>query len=319
MDSGTGIKKHFGQFSTATLANAAGTLLAAALLAWNWKAVKSFLAGIGTWLAGVGAWLMGTTEVYRVVMLADFLVLAALLAWAALWWSRGRASSALVAAPVVPTAPRPPADFNPTGVQLAAMGALLQRYDQITTLAQLHEHLNFLVQTLGGKPFLAREMEQLARADVVRIDETGRTDRSYSLTMQGRDWYLDQLEDARKHPEKGTVFEPDKFELTPPRCRALLTLLHRVDSKTTLHELHTWVIGDVAAAVAKPISKGELQRDMDEGERLGLVSIDRFSTLTHYYNLTIPKGRDWVLSKEGELRVEGSKGLIRRDPRAPGR
>ena len=78
-------------------------------------------------------------------------------------------------------------------------------------------------------------------------------------------------------------------------------------------------MGDVATAVVKPISKGELQRDMEEGERLGLVSIDRVGTLMHYYNLTIPAGRDWVIGKEDELRVEGAKGLIRRDPRAPGR
>jgi hypothetical protein len=63
------------------------TVLGGAFLAWwNWAAVKAFLTGVGAWFDGIGAWLMGTTEVYHVVILAEFLVLAAALVWVAVRW-----------------------------------------------------------------------------------------------------------------------------------------------------------------------------------------------------------------------------------------
>jgi hypothetical protein len=75
---------------------------------------------------------------------------------------------------------------------------------------------------------------------------------------------------------------------------------------------------DLAGNLFDPrTSKAQLQHDMDEAERAGIVSIERLGTLTQYFNLTIPAGRDWVLSKETELQAEASKGLIRGDTGSP--
>src|ERR1700722_17881688 len=80
--------------NNALLATIVGGVVVLALGTWRWSDVKALLADVGAWFVHLGAWLIGTTEVYRVVMLADFLVLAAVITWAALWWRRGRASSA---------------------------------------------------------------------------------------------------------------------------------------------------------------------------------------------------------------------------------
>jgi hypothetical protein len=106
-------------------------------------------------------------------------------------------------------------------------------------------------------------------------------------------------------------FEPEKFELTPPRCRALVALLQRVDARTTLHDLYQFVVS-VGLDVDTSTTKGQLQHDMEEAEGLGIVSVDRAGELTAYYNLTIPSGRNWVLSKETELRAKASQGMVRR-------
>jgi DNA-binding PadR family transcriptional regulator len=391
-------------------------------------------------------WLLADSHVMRgaVVLLVVALFIA--IAYILRARNQGRAP-----APAV-EAPRVPPDFNPTGVQLAAMGALLKRYDQATSLAQLHEYLKVLTETAGGKPFLARQMEDLGRANVLRIDETGRTDRNYHLTVQGRDWLLDQIKDAREHPEaepqvasqatppasvqtsaedfmwspiRGCVlaalldrmdkqtdieqlhavllaapdmelpllwrerlardleaaeragivrierpggnqryyyltargrdwlinkvdearailtehnrlsasatpqtapqgaqqtpqatpqvparFAPETFELTPPRCRALLVLRHRVDARTTLHDLHNLVTDD-GTHIDRQTTKAQLQHDMEAAERAGIVSIERVpGGYADYYRLTIPAGRDWVLSKQHELQAEAGKGLI---------
>jgi hypothetical protein len=309
--------------NNALLATIIGGVVLLGLGTWRQSDVKAFLAGAGAWFADLGAWLMGTTEVYRLVTLAEFLVLAAF-AWAALWWHRSRASGA----PVVDRAPRVPADFDPTAVQMTALAVLLRNYDQITTLAQLYESLLVIVKPAGGKPFLAREMEQLARAKVVRIDETGRTDRSYSLTMLGRDWYLDQMNGARGHPENGPQgnpkvepeeparFAPETFALTGPRCRALLALLNRVDSITSLHDLHQIVTERRGEYMDVTTTKAQLQHDMDDAARAGLVWIEQIGTYTQRFQLTIPAGRDWVLGKQAELNREAAKGMTRRDPRS---
>src|SRR5271163_56374 len=262
--------------NNALLAAIIGGMVVLALGTWRWSDVKAFLVGVRNWVAGIGTWLLGTTEVYRLVLLADFLVLATVLAWAGMWWYRGRGAGTPVSV----------AAFNPTGVQLAAMATLLRNYAQTTTLAQLHEELKVLTERSGGKPFLARQMEELGRTDVVRIDETGRTDRSYSLTAEGRDWYLDQIEDAREHPDQGPQadpevepeesarFAPETFTLSGPRCRALLALLNRVDAITNLHDLHQSVTKRSGEYVDESTTKAQLQHDMDDAERAGLVRIE---------------------------------------------
>src|SRR6185437_14885013 len=102
-----------------------------------------------------------------------------------------------------------------------------------------------------------------------------------------------------------------------PRSRALLGLLQRVDARTTLDDLYRFVAPPAAPYIDMDTTKAQLQFDMEEAERLGVVSIDRISPLTHCYSLTVPNGRDWTLRNKAKLQAEAPKGMRRRDPRSP--
>lgn len=179
------------------------------------------LALVAAAVAPVRVWLLGDSHMpwYGVVLLVWLMLIAlAGLARLAVLLYHARVEAGGSAPPNdAPLAV--PEDFNPTGVQLAAMGALWRRYDQVTSLAALNDELKLFTAEAGGKPFLAHLMEGLERANVVRIDETGRTDRNYYLTTLGRDWLLEQHRHAQEHLEGGpqtptaagpeSIFEPD--------------------------------------------------------------------------------------------------------------
>lgn len=148
------------------------------------------------------------------------------------------------------------------------------------------------------------------------------------LAMRNISNHEDRLRDIEDHVTRPSVepqaapqvsasesqkFEPEAFDLTPPRCRALMGLLQRVDAQTTLHDLHQMVV-QVGMMRDTRTTKGQLQHDMEEAEALGIVSIDRVGTLTAYYSLT-SKGRDFVLTVEKELRRIAAAGMQRVDPR----
>jgi hypothetical protein len=111
-------------------------------------------------------------------------------------------------------------------------------------------------------------------------------------------------------------FIPETFELTPARCRALLVLRHRVDARTTLHDLHERVTHD-GTQVDRQTTEAHLQHDMEAAEHAGIVSIERSpGGYGDHYRLTTPDGRDWVLDKQGELQAEAGKGMTAK-PRGP--
>jgi DNA-binding PadR family transcriptional regulator len=278
------------------------------------------LLALSTLVTPVRDWLLADSHLMRgaVALLVVAFLIALVYILRVRYQARRRPPLAAV------EAPRVPPDFNPTGVQLVALGALLKRYDQTTSLAELHEQLRVLTETAGGKPFLARQMEDLGRANVVRIDETGRTDRSYSLTTQGRDWYLDQIKDAREHPEGGPqedpeVFDPE-FELTPLRAREVLALLARVETRTTIHDLHEAVqVHEYEGRhyIDTSQSRGRVQQDMDDAERAGIVSVERVPGGTaHYYSLT-KQGRGWILLNESLLKGMAAIDMTQTRPRPP--
>jgi hypothetical protein len=180
------------------------TVLGGVVLALNWTAVKAFFGDVGTWL-------MGTTEVYRVVMIADFLVLtAAVFSWAALWRHRSRASSAPVVAPVakpVVTPPRLPADFDPTHLQIAIILVLMQQWQQQTSLQNVVDMVEGvkpdLLPQLGDKAHVARELEILEAANVVSVDRLPANYGYYHLTPLGRDWAIKRMETAKANMAAG--------------------------------------------------------------------------------------------------------------------
>jgi hypothetical protein len=100
-------------------------------------------------------------------------------------------------------------------------------------------------------------------------------------------------------------FEPEAFQMTPLRSRALLALLGRVGAHTTLYDLHEATSEydyEGHHYVDTSQSTGRIQHDMDDAERLGIVSIERLPNGTsHYYALTA-QGRDWVLVNEALLK-----------------
>lgn len=228
--------------------------------------------------------------------------------------------------------PAVPAVFNPTGVQLAAMALLLKRYNETTSLAQLHDHLKPLTEKAGGMPFLARQMEVLGRAHVVRIDETGRTDRNYSLTTQGRDWYLDQIKDAHEHPEgrpeaapQVTPQEPHQatpqatpaagdFEPNRVQLIAAKVLIDRYPKKFQLPDLADAMAHFAGGALPAPVApQGEIARQLEDMHQRGIVTIDDPESQMAYYGLT-RHGRDFMLEK-----WKASARPPARDPRSPSR
>jgi hypothetical protein len=121
---------------------------------------------------------------------------------------------------------------------------------------------------------------------------------------------------AQQTPQVPVSFTPETFELTPPRCRALLALYRHIDQRVNLHELYSVVAKIGPAYMDTHTDKGDVEHDMDKAEGAGLVRVDRIGTVTKYYNLT-PEWRDWVRSKKTELEIMASKGMARRDLRAP--
>jgi DNA-binding transcriptional ArsR family regulator len=204
MASGTNIKDYLWQIIVGTVS----TVLGGVLLALTWTAVKAFFADVGTRFASVGAWLMGTTEICRVVMLAEFMVLAAF-AWAALWWHRSSAVSAPVVAPVVaPPAPSIPAGFKPTPLQIAIILALMKRWQKQANLKAITDLIEDfspeLLPSMMAEAHISRELEALEAANVVTIDRLGTHHAYYHLTLLGRDWAIEAIKEAKdKLPAEG--------------------------------------------------------------------------------------------------------------------
>ena len=140
-------------------------------------------APFGTRIAAFARWLEAPAPITHGRMLLLTLALAATLAVLIVNSVRALAR-----------ARRVPADFKPTGVQLAALGWMLKTYNTPQGLFTLQERFGDLTQNAGGKAFLARQMEDLARANVLRVIKYAGADDFYELTPQGRDWILDQIE-----------------------------------------------------------------------------------------------------------------------------
>jgi hypothetical protein len=117
-------------------------------------------------------------------------------------------------------------------------------------------------------------------------------------------------------PQAPGRFEPEAYELTPLRSRALLALLGRVEARTTLYDLHQAVQEydyDGRHYIDESQSRGRLQHDMDEAEHVGIVSIERRPNGTsHYYGMTVP-GRDWVLHNESVLKAMAPDGMTQKE------
>jgi hypothetical protein len=194
--------------NNALLAAIIGGLVVLALGTWRWSDVKALLADVGAWFVDVGVWLFGTTEVYRVVMLADFLVLAALLAWVGLWWSRGRASSVPVVAPVAAPAPSGGAHkhtegnpkvadgFEPNRIQMVAASVLCECYPQKLQLPDLAAAMQTLTHSLvrvAPQAEIARQMEDMLVNGVAVIVEPDSQTAYYGLTRNGRNFMLAEM------------------------------------------------------------------------------------------------------------------------------
>jgi hypothetical protein len=177
---------------------------------WKWSYVKVLLTALWTLLAGFGDWLMGTTEVSRVVLLADLLVLAALVSLAALQWYRSWASSAREAAPPGPPAAAPEEaptaelkvtdGFTPSDLQLTASHVLLEYYPrklQLPDLAAGMQQVTGMRVRVAPQAEIAQHMEAMVRWGAASIDHPGSEQAYYGLTQDGRDFMLDELSRRR--------------------------------------------------------------------------------------------------------------------------
>jgi hypothetical protein len=191
------------------------TVLGGVVLALNWAAVKAFFTGVNAGFANIGAWLMGTTEVYRVVMLADFLVLAVVLAWVALWWRRGRASTAPVVSPVSEPVPRGDASkypegnpkvadgFEPGQLQLMASHVLCECYPRKLQLPDLAAAMQTLTRSpvrVAPQAEIARQMEDMLVNGVAVIVDPDSATTYYGLTRNGRDFMLAAMGKTLRRP-----------------------------------------------------------------------------------------------------------------------
>jgi hypothetical protein len=285
------------------------------------------------------------------------LVLGVVLTWFAAGYYFSKRARRIVEfmPPAVPAGAAPGAPRAPESLTLEEFDAIINTLPERQARAvialfndwpeqfNLNDMYDEAAEHMRGKqlPLLrsevARDMEALAAAGLVHIDQDSETMWTYSLTKAARDCFLDHRErtmqqlraraDAGATPEpkesaqapETARFAPETFKRTPSRCRALLAMLQRVDARTTLHELQQLANGGGAYDVQDIVTKAQLQHDMEDAERAGIVTIEHAGTLTQYYNLAIPEGRDWVLTNQEELRREALTGATRRDLRTPGR
>jgi hypothetical protein len=216
-----------------------------------------------------------------------------------------------------------PPGFEPDADQRAALAALVKSYPVTVSLEQVQDAIR---QAAAGRTEIttvhaARALDWLIGAAVVEMVPSG----NYNLTPPGRKvapelaerktgLLLTSLPMPTQELPASPKFTPETFELTPARRRALLALRHRVDARTNLHELHR-LVTDAGMYIDQETTKAKVQRDMEDAERAGIVTIDRVGTLTQYYNLTAPDGRNWVLEHEHELKAGAEKGMARRPMR----
>jgi hypothetical protein len=194
--------------NNALLATIIGGVVLLWLGAWHWSDVKAFVTDLG-------AWLMGTTAVYRVVMLADFLGLAAVLAWVALWWHRSRASSAPVVPPVSAPAtlwdaskhpegnPKVADGFEPSQLQLMAAHVLCECYPRKLQLPDLAAAMKTLTRSpvrVAPQAEIARQMEDMLVNGVAVIVDPDSATASYGLTRNGRNFMLGAMGRILRRP-----------------------------------------------------------------------------------------------------------------------
>lgn len=108
------------------------------------------------------------------------------------------------------------------------------------------------------------------------------------------------------------TFDPDAFKLTPLRCRALLVLSNRVETRTTLRELHDEVFTYEGRYMETNRSnKGRIQQDMEEAASAGIVRIESVpGGVANYYTLT-EQGLKWMLGKEAEFKASALLDMTR--------
>jgi hypothetical protein len=121
------------------------------------KIAAALWALLGAAIGGFASWLAIPAQVTHGRVLLLTLALTVTLAALIAKWLKAQARAHKV-----------PADFNPTGVQLVAIGWMLKAYNTPQSLGQLYDQLGVLTQAAGGKAFLARQMEDLERATVLR-------------------------------------------------------------------------------------------------------------------------------------------------------
>jgi hypothetical protein len=82
--------------------------------------------------------------------------------------------------------------FHPTNVQAITLGQMLNTYGSAQSRSSLHSATWNLTKPLGGEAYLARQLEELVEARLVRgTNFNGVT--LYELTTHGRNWVLDQI------------------------------------------------------------------------------------------------------------------------------
>jgi hypothetical protein len=199
--------------------------------------------------------------------------------------------------------------LSPFGVALAWLGRGLSWFDAPARLSHF-DVLLFILAVIALAVFGGRKVSETD--SYRRQDSVGLNERLLRIESAAR-----AAEAPQDHEKNGAQallkFDPEKFTLTPPRCRALLALLHRIDSKTSLNDLHASVVTD-GSNVDTKTSKAQVQQDMDDAADAGIVSIERIGDYTQYFRLA-PTGRDWVLSNENKLKSEASKGMAKQQLR----
>jgi hypothetical protein len=192
------------------------------------------------------------------------------------------------------------ADFNPTEIQAAAMGWMLQAYGKgPQSLATLYDQFGHLTHAAGGKAFLAREMEGLERAGMLRAIQIMGT-AVYELTPQGRDWILDQMARAAEE-EKSATRLPVIEAFKPSRIQALAAavLIDRYPRRLMLEDLAAGMQDKTRSGLRvdppRVASQGEIAREMEDLAQRHVVIITDPGSQMAYYGLTIP-GRDFMLN-----------------------
>lgn len=210
-----------------------------------------------------------------------------------------------------------------------AIVALMNKWPKVLNLDEMHaavtEGMRTKAPTLGViKSEVAKDMEDLERLGLVRIDQTTDTMWTYALTTAARDAILDTRESAAKRLRERTKVTPteapkvdpkpaaapaplpepqvpDNFNPTKLQAAAAAVLQRAFPDRLDLQDICSAMMRDNYALLQSGITKAEVASELEVLAGAHIVRIEWLSDNYAYYHLTKP-GRAWLNERSARQR-----------------